>query len=444
MKRLLPLLIAIIMVACTPQKKMLKEATTLENGGLREEAFNKYTLIYRDWENAEARVGMRRTAQELLNQKLANARMACLSGNYEQALEEYEQAFAYQSKFQDLELQGSSMAQDAYNQCKIDYVNYLYETAEDHVMAEEFEEAQRKINRIYSLDRNNKKVKYLEMMCDILPNYNAGKQAFDLGMYHEAYVYLTEVTRIDVAFRDAKFLRDECIRIVGYTIAYVPINHPKICDAVEATLGAAIKDHILDLKDPFIHLVERENLDQLLVEQKQSMEGIFDEATAIEAGKLLGARYLVTGEIISFDSDLSRLRENERKGFLGSTPQSKHVRYMEYTRSRTLDVSFRYQLVDALTGRIYASETIPFSASDKAEWAEFEGDPDMIWPGEWKYQLIGSQEDYVDRDKKEELRKKLKANKEPLSEMELQLRLSNFIGNKVSQAIANFKPELKK
>jgi hypothetical protein len=441
MKRLLPLIFLAIMVGCTPQKQLLKEATTLENGGLSQEAFDKYATLYRDWSNAEARVGMRRTAQEMLNEKLADARMACIAGNYENALELYEDAFAYSIQFHDLELQGNSLAEEAYQQCKSDYVQYLYDAAEKHVLEEEFEEAQRKINRIYSIDRNNKKAKYLDMMCDILPNYNAGKQAYDLGMYRDAYIYLTEVTSIDAAFRDAKALRSDCVMKAGYTLAYVPIGNSKVNDATESSVGAAIKDHILDLKDPFIQLVERENLDQLLLEQKQSMEGIFDEESAIQAGKLLGARYLVTGEIISFESELSRLRENERKGFLGNSTSSKHVRYMEYSRTRVMNASFRYQVIDALTGRIYASETIPFSASDKAEWAEFEGDPDLIWPGEWKYQLISSQEDYIDRTKKDELRLKLKAGKEPLSEMELRHRLSNFIGNKVAQAMENFRPE---
>jgi len=444
MIRLLLLSIPIILIGCAPQKKLMQEASTLEKGGLREEAFQKYSEIYQGWNSAEARVGMKRSAQEILNFKLSEARMSCMSGNYETALKKYEESFAYEQRFHELELNSGSMANDAYNECRSEYFQSLYEQAEDMVLNEEFEGAQKLINKLYSIDRTNKQVQYLETMCEILPNYNAGKQAFELGMYRDAHIYLTEVTRLDAAFRDSKELKEECLKLAGYTLAFVPIYNSKVNDVVESTLGAAVKDNILSLEDPFVHLVERENLNHLLSEQKQSMEGIFDENKAIQAGKLMGARFLITGEVISFESSLGRLQENERKGFLGSTVAAKHVRYREYSRNRVMSASFRYQIVDALTGRIYASETIPFYASEKAEWAEFTGDPDMLWPGEWKYQLIASQEDYIDRDKKQALLEKFKALQEPRSELELQLELCDFVGNKVSGAIGKFRPELNK
>ncbi|MGZ8412358.1 MAG: CsgG/HfaB family protein [Gemmatirosa sp.] len=46
---------------------------------------------------------------------------------------------------------------------------------------------------------------------------------------------------------------------------------------------------------PEIRLVEREKLQSVLAEQKMQQSGFFDPETAVKAGKLLGAEYLLTG-----------------------------------------------------------------------------------------------------------------------------------------------------
>ena len=46
---------------------------------------------------------------------------------------------------------------------------------------------------------------------------------------------------------------------------------------------------------PEIRLVEREKLQAVLSEQKMQQSGFFDPETAVKAGKLLGAEYLLTG-----------------------------------------------------------------------------------------------------------------------------------------------------
>ncbi len=51
-------------------------------------------------------------------------------------------------------------------------------------------------------------------------------------------------------------------------------------------------------------LVERERMNELFAEQKLSLSGMADTSTAIEVGKMLAARYLVTGSIIEMSSSV--------------------------------------------------------------------------------------------------------------------------------------------
>ena len=55
---------------------------------------------------------------------------------------------------------------------------------------------------------------------------------------------------------------------------------------------------------PEIRLVEREKLQAVLAEQKMQQSGFFDPATAVKAGKLLGAEYLLTGAFTAKDPEI--------------------------------------------------------------------------------------------------------------------------------------------
>ncbi|MBV9879229.1 MAG: hypothetical protein JO180_01985 [Gemmatirosa sp.] len=55
---------------------------------------------------------------------------------------------------------------------------------------------------------------------------------------------------------------------------------------------------------PEIRLVERERLQQVLTEQELQQTSLFDKATAVRAGRLLGAEYLLVGALSSVDPDM--------------------------------------------------------------------------------------------------------------------------------------------
>jgi hypothetical protein len=75
---------------------------------------------------------------------------------------------------------------------------------------------------------------------------------------------------------------------------------------VENQLSANVKQEILDLKNPLIILVDRDHTDELLAEQQRNMSGVYDDRYVAEAGKLIGAQYVLTGRILRFDDVLSK------------------------------------------------------------------------------------------------------------------------------------------
>ncbi len=443
MKPLYFVIFLVFFSACSRYQTIMKEAHKLEEGGLKREAFDKYAVAYRDYKKADSRVGMKRTAQLMLDEKFLNARMECMRGNYTSALSQFELAYSYYFQLPDLELKLPLSANQDQLSCKDEYINHLYQEAEKAVLEERFDQAKSVIANLLSVDRNHQKGQYLLLLCDIIPNYNLGKKAYDLKLYRQAYGYFLEVTKLDASYKDAMLLRDDCVEKLKVTLAVVRTVNHQLPEDVQQEITSSVKNKILAQKDPFIQLVERENLSELLDEQAKGMTGLVDENTAIKAGELTGARYIVICELVTYRHDPPRKKVIEKKGFLGSSASySKKVRYEEIHFSRSIEATFRYRIVDAESGQVFASESIPYVAEDAAVSAQFEGDTSQLYPGEWKWQLMDSREDVVYKDKKELLDQYFKnQQKGVLSESEMRISMANAFGQKVGEAVKQFDPK---
>lgn len=428
------------MISCNTGKSLLKEAKIYEEGGLSEKAIETYKTAYSVYSKPEGLVGMKRVAQKNLNQKVADAQMICAAGNHLEAISQFKAAFDYKKQFESLELALPPQTNFLYENCITDYVNLLTKNAEDAIKNENYELAQQYIRELKSFDRNNKTAEYLDILSQVYPNYKAGVKAMELELYRDAYIFFNAVTSLDADFKDALALRNECLEKARFNIAYIPVHAKNVSKEVETSISAAVKQHILNLDNPFIQLVERESLEQLLEEQMNSMSAVFDQSEVIEAGKIAGAKYIITGEVISYDVLTAPQRNIEKKGYLGASVSDKKIKYIEHRLGRGLDVSYKYQILDAETGKIYASDVVTFSERDNVVWSEYDGDYTKVYPGEWKWQLMGSKEDFVNREEKERLMEEFTGRKGPKTELEIRIAMMEAIGAAVAKEVKNFKP----
>jgi curli biogenesis system outer membrane secretion channel CsgG len=93
-------------------------------------------------------------------------------------------------------------------------------------------------------------------------------------------------------------------------------------------------------------VLERENLDVVLQEQKLSTVGVIDKKTAIPAGMLEGAEFLVVGAITGFEPDYKGAQT-----VVGGAKQSY--------------VSMDMRIIDSKTARVVSSVTVEGNATDK-------------------------------------------------------------------------------
>jgi tetratricopeptide (TPR) repeat protein len=358
------LFFSLIMLACSPSRKLMKEAETLENGGLSGEALNRYSQVYSEYRHTDALVGMKRVAQKVFDGKLQNAQMQTMAGNYDDALAAYDDAIAFRSTYAHLELKSVRAPEEMRRDCRNLYIDALYQTAEDYVKNEDYDAAHILIQKIFRLDRNNKKAEYLDAMCEILPNYKAGIKAEEKELWREAYIYFNEVVRVDPGFSDATKRREEALKKGTFSLVYKITDNRFVENRHENALAAHIKGVLLKSDNPFIELLEREDLEVILQEQQETMSPQFEDGTGANAGKLKRASFVLSGELVNVTYDDTP--EQISKCDCGAVYRiySDKVDCYAYSSSATINATFKFKLMDAETGKLYQSEVVKFSKED--------------------------------------------------------------------------------
>ncbi|MBX7053232.1 MAG: hypothetical protein K1X54_14450 [Flavobacteriales bacterium] len=418
------------LTACDASKKLMKDAQTLESGGLNAEAYEKYAFIYQNYSNANARVGMKRVAQQILTSKSQKAQMLCMSENYEAAFTAYEDAIHFYQQNTDLELSQSINLMESFTDCKSRYIDMLYNQAEDAVRNDQYDKANTLIRKIYAVDRNNQRAIYLEMMCDILPNYNAGQLAFDKGMYREAYVYFDEVCKIDAGFKDARSMRDECVKRGSYSIVYRVIDNETLADIYEESIASAVKGKLLNQSNPFMELLERDQMDMIFQELQETLSPEYDNEGGAESGKLKRARFILAGELISLEYRTTPETTSKCDCYATYRIYSDKVNCYQYVQSSTIAATYKFKLLDAETGKLYKSDILHFDLNDQGKRYSYE-----------IQKKISLTSPTLTKDHDVNLANKVEPEVDQLlTKAEMFSRMYEYFAGEVSKTMANFRP----
>ncbi len=338
--------------SCYSTKKHLEDAALLEREGLIQKAYEAYDDVHmRKPHDAKALVGMQRTAQALYDRLTAEASSAYMANDWAGGENARTKAgtFFQRMTTEGLELRPDMMLELRRNEARSAHGNARFAEAEEAFRNKRFEECDRLCGQVLAVEPDRKEAAYLQKMARLEPLYLEAEMAADLGLWRSAYRTMKKVTDQDVAYKDAWSELERMKRKAGYTLAYVPMFNTQLYNTsvsasmgpgqVESQLSAAVKQALLELDDPLITLVDRENTDHLLAEQQRGLNGTYDESYAAEAGKLLGARYVLTGKLLRFDDILSK------------------------------QIEVQVALLDAETGEIHLSEVVRVNKQEIAKGA---------------------------------------------------------------------------
>ena len=118
-------------------------------------------------------------------------------------------------------------------------------------------------------------------------------------------------------------------------------------------IGTGISDMLVDelVNDGSFRVIERKRLDAILAEQDLAQSERADPSakTLVQIGKLLGARYVVTGSVTKFGT------ENSNKSFSGGGWGSKYGVGSVGTAKGKANVAIATRVIDTTTGESMAS-----------------------------------------------------------------------------------------
>lgn len=317
------LLLTIALAACGSTRKQLTNAAVYEEGGMLEQAYRTYADLH-DRRPAEARavVGMKRTAQARYDRLASEASAAYLAGDRDRGDQLHRAAgqVLAEGRKDHLDLQPDGLLDQRRAEALNAWVDATYQRALEAFRNDRFTECRQLCGAVLREDRDHQDATYLQRMAEVEPLYREAQYAATLGLWRNAYRTMLKVTDKDPGYKDAWAELERMRRKATWTLAYMPVYNAQmyvgsgivsgaVPGQVESQLSAAVKQAVLDLNDPLIILVDRENTEQILAEQQRSMEGIYDDAHVAEAGKLLGARYVLNVRILRFDDIFSKQAE---------------------------------------------------------------------------------------------------------------------------------------
>ena len=435
----------VLLVSCSTYKSQLQDAKEYEEARMYSKALSLYSELLVRKETKEALIGKKRVVEALIRENYDGPiRMLCMQDKLCEAEQLYSELSTFVEKNKSLDVKEPYGLKDFIVQSKRNYCESLYKQAESDVLAFKYDEARVKLNIIRSFFEDFPNLNYLESLCVLYPNYYLATKSMEEGRLRDAYKALKRIESVDPSFKDSKQMLESCLKQGRITVAYVAVDRENVNNDVEKEMGAHVMQSLLDNKDPFLTLLDRDYTSRLLEEQKLGMSGLYDEKTLIQAGKLVGAQYILLGEIIEYSADQKLNDYGFKKGYLGKTIGDTKVKYRQWNKKFSLQMKYRISMVDSETGETLFNSVYPLNKMSELDWAEYNGDYKMVYPGDWNWELIKTGEDRVDISKYNDLQKLF--NQKPMGNELNQLRtnfmieLSGFVKRGVETKIIEVTP----
>jgi curli biogenesis system outer membrane secretion channel CsgG len=390
---------ACLLLSCSGSKSFAKKGAKLEEAGLYAEAAGMFEqAAQRNLKNVDAKIGLKKTGQMLLNDKLSVFFKSMAMGTAKgEAVAAYLDAKAYQERIGRLGvvLDIPDHYRTDFERVKGEHLVDLYNEGQALMEKQEFKSAEAVFARIARLEPNYKDANSLQAIAYLEPLYRAGKADLAAGAFRKAYASLDGVVKKDAAYKDASALRQECLTKGQFTIAVLPFTSGTARKVdVSSKVQAYAMTALTETNDPFLKVVDRENLQRILEEQRLSLSGVLDEQTAVRVGNLMGAQAVLMGTLVDYREEAGELKRSTRDGYESYRVEQinketgekyfvtkyKPVRYSEFYQENKVYLSFNYRLVSLETGEVLVSKVVDRQEEDHMYYADYQGNRDLLFP----------------------------------------------------------------
>ncbi len=461
MKRIAPLLfLGIILLSSCASKRNYNKAQKFDKAGLYSDAA---TLYYKSLKanknNIDAKLGLQRTGQMVLEDKITAFQAQYNNGNAKDAVYAYRDAESYYNQLSTLgvKLILSEEQKAYYLEVKDKYLDILYQQATKALAHEEFGSAETYFKEIIIIDKNFKDVQTKWITAKYEPIYRRGKQLIATASFRSAYGDFNSINKATKGYKNSIELQAQCLEEATVSIAVLPFTYKyKIYRNYVSPVKGNVVNQLSQIKSPFYRLISDDAILSI-----SDWSHIKDPTLAVKHAKRLGtgfeAKAILTARIDNYMQEQGQLRKKEKRGYLKRTvevvnPETKvkeskvrysKVRYYEYEQENSVVLSLSFALDRVDKDEMAVSDIFYGEEKSKVHYASFDGDYKQLVAGYWKYSDKVSDEDqiYDSSESNNQLHSLFTNSKQIVSIAKLESTLFDKCGLHVANKITEYKPE---
>lgn len=447
----------LILFGCA-SKRYAKKGLEFEQAGMYNQAAEMYyQSVVKNPKNVEAQIGLKKNGQMALDNELGKFLNYYNADQTKDAVFKFRECDQLFKKYKSVgtELNLPSHYKDYYNEVKVIYLENRYNEAYLLLTEEQYAAAEDIFNEILTIQPGYQDVNALINTAHYEPIYREAKELMNLDKYRKSYYKFQEILKHLPNYKDAKELNDNVLDKATLTIVVIDFKNKSRYHGTENEIKAEIQKALNNSDFPFIKLIDRENTDEILSEQLYALEGNTDENLSAKAGKMLGAKALLTGIIINYNVNEGNLNKELKKGYIKEkivkkkgeekivTYKYNKTTYNEFSMNREVSCRFQYKLISTETGEILVTDAISRRKSDQIHYAKFEGDTKNLVPGYWVKKSSKSPKDVINDDAASvnELKRLLQARKKIKTVNQLKTEIYDEIAQHVTKKIEQYDPE---
>lgn len=446
---------AVLGTSCA-SKKYAKKGAKYEAAGMYEMAAESYfKSLQANRDNIDARIGLKKNGQRLLDQKVLAVHNAYDAGDDKKTVYTYLDAKGYQDMVASLgvELAMTERTPELFKDAKAKYVEKIYNEAQLLLEDERFKQSEELLAEVKRLEPSYGNTDEMMKVSKSEPVYRQGKEFLSTGMYRKSYAAFDQILKTQGSYKDSKELRDEALAKGMITITFGSIENKTRIDGVNSIVESKVKSAVNGLNNPFIKVIDKQNTNQLIEEQQRGV----NQGSDIQVGKILAAKALFTGAVMKFAFDEGKLKKQDKRGYIKeeyivkdpTTGESKKkykynkVTYTEYSQENNVSSSFQYQLTSTETSAIMVSDAMDGNAGDEIHYVVFDGKANQLVPGWWEHIDRDSVKDKINDNNSDvdNLRDLIKARRSIKSIDALKTEVYNGIASRVARKINAYNPE---
>ncbi len=425
------------LAACTGSKSYYKKGLRLDEAGMVDEAAKFYLIsLEKNAGNVDAKIALKKAGQRVLDDMWADFYTAYTAGEYKKTVYNFHKAKSYFDKITKyLKMEMPDNYQEYYEESKGIYVEDQYNTALAHFDDEQFSKANELFNEIDRLEPGFANVEVLKAHSKAEPLYRKAMDQMNAGSYRKAYFGFSKVDNVVKGYKDALDLKKEALDKASFTIAiFPPTGGASEKMSMTDQLYSRVVEELDGKNNPFIRVIDRSMTDKLLEEQKLALAGVVDEEGAAEAGKMLGAKYVLNINVNNFSKEVKPPSATRRKGYeqykvkkvdpktgaISYPTKYRKTYYREMYGRHFVSASMKYTLVSSETGEILSSDVFQKQDEDVVNYTIYDGNWKMLYPGTFR-SLKGkhsSDQVFTDPRRKNQLNAKFRTKKRSLNSIE--------------------------